>query len=72
MPVTYEITQENAALPGLPPPSTPTDGAAAANSEKSDPDLAVENNSTPRDIILNETEQILSDYAGMLIQQANQ
>jgi carboxyl-terminal processing protease len=72
MPVTYEITLENAALPGLPPPSTPTDGAAAANSEKSDPDLAVENNSTPRDIILNETEQILSDYAGMLIQQANQ
>jgi carboxyl-terminal processing protease len=72
MPVTYEITLDNAKLPGLPPPSTSTDGGAAAHSGKDDPDLALEDNAAPRDIILNEAQQILSDYAQMLGQQTNQ
>jgi carboxyl-terminal processing protease len=71
-PVTYEITLDNAALPGLPPPSTSSGGGAAANGGKDDPDLVVESNSAQRDIILNETEKILSDYALMLVPQTNQ
>lgn len=68
-PVTYEITLENAAVPGLPPPLAAT-GEAAAQTEESvteddDPERALENDSAQRDIILNETEKILADYAAL-------
>ncbi len=64
-PVTYEITLENAALPGLPPPSTATGDGAAAQTEEDNLELAPENNSAQPDIILNETKNILADYAAL-------
>lgn len=64
-PVTYEITLENAALPGLPPPSTATGNGAAAQTEEDDPERTLENNSAQPDIILRETERILADYAAL-------
>lgn len=64
-PVTYEITLENAALPGLPPPLTANGDGAAAQSEEDNSELAPEEKSGQRDIILNETEKILADYAAL-------
>jgi len=72
VPITYEITLDDVALPGLPPPSASSDGGAAAHSGKDDADLAMESNAAQRDIILNETKKILSDYVLMLGQQTNQ
>jgi carboxyl-terminal processing protease len=70
-PTTYEITLENAALPGLPPPLTSTDAAASAQSGEDDPELVFDNRSAKHDIILNETGKILADYVRLSAQQAN-
>ena len=71
-PATYEITLENAALPGLPPPLTSNDGGAAVQGGDDDAALVFENKSARHDIILNETQKILADYVRLRGHQANQ
>jgi carboxyl-terminal processing protease len=75
-PRTYEITLENAALPGLPPPLTFTNSAALADTgklsaRKETSSLEVTNGPPSQDIILTETEHILADYAALLGHQTN-
>jgi len=64
-PVTYEITVKNAEAPGLPAPVDPQKIAAhavATNDDDGDAAPAV----PTQDILLGETEHILSDYVVML------
>jgi carboxyl-terminal processing protease len=70
-PTTYEITLKNASSPGLPPPMSFTDAGKSAKdaAKSSTPD---ESNDAPSvqgvadDITLNESVQILADYAELL------
>lgn len=64
-PTTYEITVTSADVPGLPAPVDPNKTStppAASNDDDSDADPAV----PAQDILLGETEHILSDYVGLL------
>jgi carboxyl-terminal processing protease len=74
-PVTYDITLNNAALPGLPPPVANANSPASAHNgrpakNKNGPDVAAADAAATEDIILTETEHILADYAA-LINQSN-
>lgn len=71
MPRTYNITLENALLPGLPPPMTFTNAIAALSpgnpaSGNDASNMSPAAGSPTRDIILTETEHILADYAALL------
>ncbi len=70
-PTTYEITLKNASSPGLPPPlafKNKTDKAVArtASSPMDDLDGGSIARSSAKDIILNESVQILADYVRLL------
>ncbi len=70
-PTTYEITLENASLPGLPPPlassKKPAAGAdAKSSSSPDDLDQAANPGSPDSDVLLNETVKILGDYVDLL------
>jgi len=70
-PTTYNITLQNAELPGLPPPVTYTNSATVTATTKmpaDDADAADDgaNNAPARDVILTEAERILADYVSLL------
>ena len=73
-PPTYEITLKNAAMPGLPAPMKETavkkpaaPGPSKGKADESDDDDDGPAGTSPvDDIILNESLQVLADYAGLL------
>jgi hypothetical protein len=67
-PPTYEITLENLSLPGLPPRLTSskepgTTPAKTSPEQNDDLDSTMSEHSSADDIILNEAEHIVTDYA---------
>ena len=82
LPVTYEVSLRDTALPGLPPPMTQVKSkagrqatvASVANSATSaDPQDAAQDNEIAqvpsRDVVLIEVQKIAADYASLLISQ---
>ena len=73
-PTTYEITLDNASLPGLPPPLAPKkNGAASAATQATpssgmtdDPEQMASDESSGRDVLLREAVRILADYVNLL------
>jgi carboxyl-terminal processing protease len=70
-PRTYEITLKNAATPGLPAPMAVARGnsaasAAPAKARPDEPDAAPPGPSPVDELIMNESLQVLADYAGLL------
>lgn len=66
-PISYEITVENAASPGLPKPLATTEqerlpGPASASQGRGNPDSPEDDSDSERDIVLDETVRILTDY----------
>lgn len=61
-PVSYEITVGNAASPGLPRPLTTTERAPGAAQTRGTPDSSEHDADSERDIVLDETVRILTDY----------
>ena len=70
-PTTYEITLQNAELPGLPPPVIYTNSVTVTATTKmpageGDEAADAADNTPSRDVILTEAERILADYAALL------
>lgn len=66
-PISYEITVENAASPGLPKPLATTErerppGPAPASLARGKPESPEDDSASERDIVLDETVRILTDY----------
>jgi carboxyl-terminal processing protease len=69
-PTTYEITLKNANAPGLPPPTALTNAAGTSDAPASTTDdLAKTHERRSDDILLNESERVLSDYVDLLARQ---
>jgi len=65
--VTYELSVNDAALPGLPPPSKPGAGDAKPRpeGEPGNPESDPADAAPARDIVLNEARRILADYVAL-------